>query len=541
MTQAAVPDSVLILTPLKNAARFAEAYFDGLAALTYPAARLSLGLLESDSDDDTYSRFATRVAALAGHFAAAEIWRRDFGWHMPAGLPRWHHAMQLPRRKVLAKARNHLLFRALDDQDWVLWLDVDVVWYAPDLIERLLAAGRDIVHPHCVQQPGGATFDRNAWRERGQVRMEDLRDGPDLVRLDAVGGTVLLVRADCHRDGLVFPCFPYGAPHPAVRHPGPFPGIEGEIETEGLGLMALDMGAQAWGMPKLEVLHAEDPPAGLLRQPLRRLGCLFEIDTDDPALHAALETRALPVEQPGPILHRENIRVLAQNGRFRIDDGGVDDVEFDLAALLNRLDRRMAAATRAALPGHGYVSAICCWHGDAHVLILGDAKSGKSCLAVQMLLDGMPVSGDAAVLLGDLHAIPWPVAFSLTEESVALLPALVADARFRTFVERPRAGWRVQVTPHSFGRRWRIAPAPVVAVFDLAPNFGGQNRVRPCSSSDMVRRLLARAEPPTQARGAWLTGLTSMLAGAACHVLQLGDPAGAAAAVASILAGMRPP
>lgn len=541
MTHAAAPDSVLILTPLKNAARFAEGYFDGLAALTYPAARLSLGLLESDSDDDTHVRFATRLTALSGHFAAAQIWRRDFGWHMPPGLPRWHHAMQLPRRKVLAKARNHLLFRALDDQDWVLWLDVDVVFYPPDLIERLLAAGRDIVQPHCVQQPGGPTFDRNAWREHGRVRMEDVRDGPDLVRLDAVGGTVLLVRADRHRDGLVFPCFPYGAPHPAVRRPGPFPGIEGEIETEGLGLMALDMGAQAWGMPRLEVLHAEDPPSGLLRQPLRRLGCLFEIDTDDPALHAALDTRALPAEQPGPILHRENIRVLTEEGRFRIDSGGAEDVEFDLAALLNRLDRRMAAATRATLPRHGYVNAACLWHGDAHVLILGGARSGKSCLAVQLLLDGMPVTGDAAVLLGDGQAIPWPLAFGLGEESVALLPGLVADARFQTLVERPRAGWRVQVTPHSFGRRWRIAPAPVAAVFDLDPNFGGQNRVRPCGLSDMLRRILARAEPPADARGAWLANLSSVLAGAACHVLQLGDPEGAAAAVMSVLAGGRAP
>ena len=32
----------------------------------------------------------------------------------------------------------------------------------------------------------------------------------DLVELDAVGGTVLFIRADVHRDGLVFPPFPYG-------------------------------------------------------------------------------------------------------------------------------------------------------------------------------------------------------------------------------------------------------------------------------------------------------------------------------------------
>jgi peptide chain release factor subunit 1 len=152
-----------------------------------------------------------------------------------------------------------LLLRALDRQDWVLWLDVDVIEYPPDLIERLLAVGRDIVHPHCVRGYGGPTFDLNAWREHGRVHMDDLRGGPDLVRLDSVGGTVLLVRADVHRDGLVFPCFPYGAASPSARRPSPLgPSVEGEIETEGFGLMAIDMGYQCWGMPNLEVLHAND-------------------------------------------------------------------------------------------------------------------------------------------------------------------------------------------------------------------------------------------------------------------------------------------
>jgi hypothetical protein len=248
--------TVLILTPVKNATMFLNSYFAGLGRLTYPAASLSLGLLEGDSDDGTFERFEERLKDLRGRFADVRIWQKNFDFRMPAGLPRWAHAFQLPRRKVLAKSRNHLLFRALDDHDWVLWLDVDVVEYPPDLIERLLATGRDIVHPHCVTSYGGPTFDLNAWRNHGRLRMQDLRGGADLVRLHAVGGTVLLVRADIHREGLVFPTFPYGAGNPAARRPGPFAPVDGELETEGLGIMALDMGYQCWGMPHLEVLHA---------------------------------------------------------------------------------------------------------------------------------------------------------------------------------------------------------------------------------------------------------------------------------------------
>jgi hypothetical protein len=247
--------TVLILTPVKNATGVLGTYFAGLDKLTYPAGSISLGFLESDSDDGTFERFQERLGAVRCRYASVGIWQKNFNFRMPEGLPRWTHAFQIQRRKILAKARNHLLFRALKDQTWVLWLDVDVIDYPADLIERLIAAGRDLVHPHCVQRYGGPTFDLNGWRDHGRVHMDDLRGGPDLVRLDSVGGTVLFVRADVHRDGLIFPCFPYGVANRAVRRPGPLH-INGELETEGFGIMAMDMGYQCWGMPNLEVLHA---------------------------------------------------------------------------------------------------------------------------------------------------------------------------------------------------------------------------------------------------------------------------------------------
>lgn len=251
--------TVLILTPMKDAGRYLDRYFAGLRRLAYPRHLISLGFLEGDSVDDTAEQVASRLVDLRDEFAGAALWRKDFGWPTPPGTPRWEHAHQLPRRKALAKARNHLLFHALEDQDWVLWLDVDVTEFPLDLIQRLLAAERDIVHPHCVREAGGETYDRNAWRDQGTMGMGELRGGPDLVRLDAVGGTALLVRADVHRDGLVFPPFPYGAGNPAIRSPHPLgPAVRGEIETEGLGIMAIDMGYQCWGMPNLEVTHAAD-------------------------------------------------------------------------------------------------------------------------------------------------------------------------------------------------------------------------------------------------------------------------------------------
>ena len=85
--------------------------------------------------------------------------------------------------------------------------------------------------------------------------MNDLRSEGDVVPLDSVGGTMLLIRADVHRDGLIFPPFLYGKRNPLIRADNFLAPGEGEIETEGLGVMARDMGYECWGMPNLEILH----------------------------------------------------------------------------------------------------------------------------------------------------------------------------------------------------------------------------------------------------------------------------------------------
>ncbi len=248
---------VLILTPIKDAAPFLDRYFENLAALDGRGLTLSLGLLESDSADATFEHAQRGMAALTDRFVLTGLWQKSFGYRLPPGVPRWSHEHQLERRGVLARSRNHLLFHALDDEDWVLWLDVDVIQYPPDLIQRLLSTGKSIVHPHCVLGYGGRTFDQNAWAGQPPRTMDAMRREGPIVPLDSVGGSCLLVAADLHRDGLIFPPFLYGRANSLARTPGPWaPLPPGEIETEGFGLMARDMGEQCWGLPTFEILHA---------------------------------------------------------------------------------------------------------------------------------------------------------------------------------------------------------------------------------------------------------------------------------------------
>jgi glycosyltransferase involved in cell wall biosynthesis len=254
-TTAPIP-RVLILTPVKGAERHLPRYVELIERLDWPREQLSVALLEGDSTDGTHAAAESLLPRLRERTRRAELFRRDFGFNIPPGVPRWAWAFQQMRRAVLARARNHLLFRALDDEDWVLWIDVDVIDYPPDVLKQLLATGYEIVVPNCVKKPGGRTFDKNNWAAEGTVTLSDRRgNGP--MRLDAVGGTMLLIRADLHRDGLVFPAFPYGVASTHIRTRHPVWG-KGEIETEGLGAMAADMGIQCWGLPDLEIIHANE-------------------------------------------------------------------------------------------------------------------------------------------------------------------------------------------------------------------------------------------------------------------------------------------
>jgi hypothetical protein len=253
------PANVLILTPIKDAASYLDNYFEGLRSLTYPSGALSIGILESDSLDGSFEIFRKACDIYRPSFRDVRLFKKDFGFQIPNNLPRWDAKIQLQRRSILARSRNHLLFNALEDEDWILWLDVDVIQYPPDIIETLLSYGKDILQPHCVKTFGGPTFDLNAWQNHGQIHMHDLRGGDELVPLDTVGGTMLFVRADCHRDGLIFPPFLYGKRNPKIRKRSDIflPTEEGEVETEGFGILASDMNLQCWGIPNLEIIHAD--------------------------------------------------------------------------------------------------------------------------------------------------------------------------------------------------------------------------------------------------------------------------------------------
>lgn len=245
---------VLVLTPVKDAARHAAGWVDRVLALDHPHHALSAAVLVSDSVDGSAEAFRHEMRRLDSAGIDTALVERDFGYRIPDGLDRSDPRIQLERRLVLARSRNHLLFAALGDHDWVLWVDADVIGLPPGLLTTLLAVGAHVVHPN-AHGPNGSSFDHNAWTDHGRWHLDDYAGcGP--IELHAVGGTVLLVRADRHRDGLVWPSWRHGVANERVRRdPERGGGPPGEIESEGLGILADDMGIGLVGLPDVIVEH----------------------------------------------------------------------------------------------------------------------------------------------------------------------------------------------------------------------------------------------------------------------------------------------
>lgn len=182
-------------------------------------------------------------------------------------------ARQKARRAAMARARNTLLFTTLGPTtSWVLWLDADIVETRPSLIQDLASHDKPIIVPNCFQRyydkekeaMDVRPYDYNSWVDSPQAQelakgmeqddillegyaematyrflmsgMHDAKNPGDErteVQLDGVGGTALLVKAEVHRDGAMFPPF-------AFYH---------LIETEGFAKMAARLGWGSWGLP----------------------------------------------------------------------------------------------------------------------------------------------------------------------------------------------------------------------------------------------------------------------------------------------------
>lgn len=272
-------ERVLILTPLS---RFYKGYWDNLVKLTYPHQYISLGFIIPKTKEGNAATSAlqhaistTQSGPIDDRFASISILRQDFAPPLDSQSEKERHKLQNQkvRRESMSRARNSLLFTTLGPStSWVLWLDGDIVETPHSLIEDLTSHDKPIIVANCFQRYRNPDtrkmdvrpYDYNSWMEtarstqiaagmdRDDLMLEGYSELPtyrtlmarladtsftrnvrEIIPLDGVGGTALMVKGDVHRDGAMFPPFSF-------YH---------LVETEGFAKMASRLGWKSFGLP----------------------------------------------------------------------------------------------------------------------------------------------------------------------------------------------------------------------------------------------------------------------------------------------------
>lgn len=306
--------SLLVLSSISNNASYGagktfQDLYQTISLFEYSQNAVSLGFLVGDVEEfrnvelffDAYflqmkqdlrvkaniKKYVAKVTLISAPFIEKEfqgINRND----------RHSDSVQRLRRRSIARSRNFLLFNALEDEKYTLFVDADIVRIKDkQMVKHFISSGKDIIVPRIVRGDL-QDYDKNSWvGERTKPTTEQYnkmdrnewanwdyvpRDVDDkmmhfdkfimqnaekpsnhetkkdtyMMKLDSVGGAILFLKSVVYKQGAVFPPnYIIGTTWERLE------GYDG-IETEGLCYVAKVLGYKCYGMPNLIAYHSAE-------------------------------------------------------------------------------------------------------------------------------------------------------------------------------------------------------------------------------------------------------------------------------------------
>ncbi|KAF2150226.1 glycosyltransferase family 62 protein [Myriangium duriaei CBS 260.36] len=217
---------------LPDEARRNISHIHELIAAQYKPERISLGLMTSSMDEYEFYKESVQDS----DYAKVTIFRHP-GFRAGPFVDRAQghdNKVQKDRRAEMAKLRNYLMLKTLEEEEHIVWLDADVFHIDTGLVDRMIQHTQEqdkygILTSLCQSGDEG-NYDRNAWdgtrkgprswdlngdelkagelKKQGQSLVHELLPGTgddDLVPLTAIGATILYLRGDLVTQGLNFP------------------------------------------------------------------------------------------------------------------------------------------------------------------------------------------------------------------------------------------------------------------------------------------------------------------------------------------------
>eukprot|EP00475_Leptophrys_vorax_P023030 TRINITY_DN3138_c0_g1_i1.p1 TRINITY_DN3138_c0_g1~~TRINITY_DN3138_c0_g1_i1.p1 ORF type:complete len:420 (+),score=92.60 TRINITY_DN3138_c0_g1_i1:689-1948(+) len=263
--------------PNRNFDRFLKV----ITSLNYPKSKIAISLITCSENDyaDLKSIFLTNFSKFGFISVHLFLVTEELSKTIPK-RPDWPEEIyERERRRRLAKLRNYLILTGLKDEIAVLWINSEVLQMPSNLLPTFMDSGLDIITTRvhkCInglcdevkdhtwigprREPTSQELDQMYrggvfaggpsrlisadGRSRGPTKYLDdfIDEGRKFIEVDSVGADVLFVRADVHRDGVIFP------PVMTVGTIWEVEGYDG-IESDGICLFAKRLCYRCWGMP----------------------------------------------------------------------------------------------------------------------------------------------------------------------------------------------------------------------------------------------------------------------------------------------------
>lgn len=268
-------DKTVIILTLFHSSDYVDSFFTLVNNFTYPKSLTSIGILEGDSEDynETMKKLNDNINNNKVLYKRISLVHKNANMKI-SQTNRRSPNIQLFRRKKLAELRNYLLKETLNNENYVLWIDSDVI-ISPhnNIIELMMSIDKDVVVPNCLLDTSNdARYDANTWILTPEVIkyiskkdknyflvnpyinypitwMKTIYEYRDVnkpllyqIEVDAVGGTMILAKSKVFHSGVVFP-------EDLFDHC---------VETEGFGRMAKKNGFELIGLPNLIIYHAHN-------------------------------------------------------------------------------------------------------------------------------------------------------------------------------------------------------------------------------------------------------------------------------------------
>jgi glycosyltransferase involved in cell wall biosynthesis len=224
---------ILIVTFVKNSAKFLPYYFESMKQLSYPSNKLRLCFIYGESGDKTLDIIKKEKSKLP---FKAEIYKEYADkllsiYGVMSGSILWEDAKNLVK-----------------DEEYILFIDSDVEFFPKDLIEQLLVVNSDIVAPYVYIVNSNnfyATWYFRIGNQAFNTTDPPAKDSKDPIELDSVG-VCFLIKAGIYQ---------------STKLQNPYPALIICHEAHKYGYKVV-------ACPYIKVYHANLEELGIIHSPL---------------------------------------------------------------------------------------------------------------------------------------------------------------------------------------------------------------------------------------------------------------------------------